>query len=731
VQSLLGSDATVDQQLPVHSNQTFHSSTASNTSSNSLPSITESVADAAPRGQAASRVALPVARLAKSRTSSPYSFPQTVPAATPAITRPGDITKEEFPALASPSTVETRLPLPPVVSSKKTAPKKGSSKLNDYGRKNDDAEAHKAVRATPDLQQVKDDGPTKEVGPSDASERHRSLPKVDTKVAIRQIKDAQVSGDSIGKNTVPTSAEESGSRSDRPVVIRVLSTSQSAGVSTKTTQPSQASIAKQPSRQPSVSSFRHPGTPTSEIISDTVSSTSASVSRASSPQPSIIGSVPVRHITKSQLKKQRKESKKEQERRGSELSSAISSITPMEPEQAPIIGRKKKKARQVSSLVDDSNPDPSRQPSPDPQVNARASKVAPKENPEARPRSDTAKQAEQAEKAGAVGKSEMIEKPPVAREVVLQSAPTAPKEASPKQPSVAAKILSEMQASGELDAAALGFFDYVEGLNHKHNISSNETNDWEHKFMVSPEHEKDLLKGHSLRGTIGNSGQLSSRVMISPSGWFLRGLPQEQEDRFEEMEDRCRHASRPGTWIPDRQMGPSSFEIISGRFIQSGPRAAPGNAAAVTDPLSKMRIEEALNYINQFVATTPLDSDLGNGSTESTRRVHSAEDNGEAPEPSRYTPYYEQSFATELNRDVADLLDSMDGDDGEYEDDAARGRDGGRPFQLRLPKMPLMSVDDAESAMLVSRKETEAWEKKLLGVMRRNKKILTSTEIMA
>ena len=730
---LLEFHSTVGQQLPVDSTRNASSPRVSSTSSH-VPTIAESAPVVAPRGPAASRVVFPATKLAESesRASSPRSGLQSIPVAAPIVTRPGDITKEEFPALASPSTVDIRQPLPLATGSKKTTAKKVSSKLKESNTKIGDDETLKALGSPHAHQQLNDEKPVREASHPDGSEKDH-LPKVDMESVAKQSRDTPPTLlETGGKKATSISAEESSSRSDRPAVIRVLSISQSTGISPKTTLPSQVSTSKQPSRRPSVSSIRYPGTPTSEIISDTLSSTSASVSRASSPQPSIVGSVPVRHVTKSQLKKQRKEGKKEQERRVPEHNITSNAI-PIGQEQAPIVGRKKKKVKKISSLADDSAPGPSRQPSPESRVRTdeiRASRAASKaETPEGRPRNDIAKQAEKAEKAGAVGKSEKIEKAPDTTPTVLSSAPPALNDNFPKQPSIAAKILSEMQASGELDARALGFFDHVEGVNHKHGISNSEITDWEHKFMVSPEHEKDLLQGHSLHGTVGNSGQLSSRVMISPSGWFLRGLPQEQEDRFEEIEDRCRHATRPGTWVPDRQMGPSSFEIISGRFIQSGPRAAPGNAAAVTDPLSKMRIEEALNYINQFVATTPFDSEIEDGSIESARRLHSAEDNGEAPEPSRYTPYYEQSFATKLNRDVAVLLDSMDGEEGEPEDEAPQGRERGRPFQLQLPKMPLMSVEDAESAMLVSRRETEAWEKKLLGVMRKNRKILASTEV--
>ncbi|EQL02839.1 RNA recognition motif domain, eukaryote [Ophiocordyceps sinensis CO18] len=113
----------------------------------------------------------------------------------------------------------------------------------------------------------------------------------------------------------------------------------------------------------SVSLPHIPDTPWSEMISDTASLLSASVSasRVGSPPPSRIGSASVRSTTKSQLRKQRKEALKLETKVMSEASKA-------EPEEhAPVIGRKKKqkKEKPARASANQPRPDLTQEPVPD------------------------------------------------------------------------------------------------------------------------------------------------------------------------------------------------------------------------------------------------------------------------------------------------------------------------------------------------------------------------------
>uniref|UniRef100_A0A8H7NMU3 Uncharacterized protein n=1 Tax=Bionectria ochroleuca TaxID=29856 RepID=A0A8H7NMU3_BIOOC len=85
-----------------------------------------------------------------------------------------------------------------------------------------------------------------------------------------------------------------------------------------------------------------PGTPGSEMVSDTASIVSASVSasRAGSPPPSRVGAAAVRTTTKSQQRKQRKDALKQ------DTKAIAEAPKPELEEHAPVLGRKKKQKKE-------------------------------------------------------------------------------------------------------------------------------------------------------------------------------------------------------------------------------------------------------------------------------------------------------------------------------------------------------------------------------------------------
>ena len=117
---------------------------------------------------------------------------------------------------------------------------------------------------------------------------------------------------------------------------------------------------KQASRRPSLASIPRPGTPTSEKLSDNLSFTSNTISRANSPPPNKVGSAPVRQMTKNQQKKERQARAKQAE--GSTKAEEFPTKT--EEIQAPIVGRKKKTKKEKSRGTADSTPTVTRPASP-------------------------------------------------------------------------------------------------------------------------------------------------------------------------------------------------------------------------------------------------------------------------------------------------------------------------------------------------------------------------------
>lgn len=150
--------------------------------------------------------------------------------------------------------------------------------------------------------------------------------------------------------SIPSPAFKTAPRTLRVVQTATPKAEAPPAVQSMSTPPA-AAFSKLPSRKPSVASMNLPGTPSSEHVSmsDNVSMTSTSQSRANSPPPvggSRVGSAPIREKTKSQQKKDRQEraKAKEEEERAKLLreGNAIAE----EPAQEAIVSRKKKEKKE-------------------------------------------------------------------------------------------------------------------------------------------------------------------------------------------------------------------------------------------------------------------------------------------------------------------------------------------------------------------------------------------------
>lgn len=294
--------------------------------------------------------------------------------------------------------------------------------------------------------------------------------------------------------------------------------------------PQVPTVEKLRSRQASIASLNQPGTPASELISDTASFTSTSMSRANSP-PLIggkVGSAPVRKKTKSQAKKERQE----RARQAEEERAMEESVPEPEIVQAPIVGRKKKTKK------------PSNNPKP----------PAPPTKSQVEPPQPVQEQDEEIE--------EPVEtKPatPVTRNVVetktsdaslQQEAMASPDESKEKREPSAQSILADLQKTGELVASALEFFKPLSSsLAHASRSAQNGGGPIAPPDLKIHFTEADLealtkkvpvrLKGHD--------GFSDSRTLITPQGKFFWGLTHELEEKALELEkciDELRGAGR-------------------------------------------------------------------------------------------------------------------------------------------------------------------------------------------
>ena len=437
---------------------------------------------------------------------------------------------------------------------------------------------------------------------------------------------------------------------------------------------------KLPSRQPSLTSINRPGTPIGELISDNASMTSTSMSRANSPPPSKVGIAPVRQTTKSQQKKERQARAKviEDTKKVEEI---VEKVVPEESVQAPIIGRKKKTKKSTIDATASSTPVHSRPASPVDKENMSVAAepekpvpVVPAKEPKKEPKKELAKAQEK--------------KTPESS--ATAQAPTA-SDPSQRNSLTPASIIGDLQAHGDLDSVAmLQFFTNIPGINHRHDINSADFLDLDRKIVLSDEERVHLAQGHPVH-LVPSSDKTSSRMMVSPAGAFLRGLSAEQEERFVELEKETMSITGPAKFNPSRhsnEAGTRPFQLYQDVAGSGGATHQHEQQRAAADSAVGRKLDEALNYVNQFLdsSSTAL-PDGGNGSQAQKMKTG-----------------------------------------GGYEMDDAGGHRGYQAPRAQQQQWasdrPLMSVEEAEVAMQVARKETEALEKRLNGLLKKNRRFV-------
>ncbi|KAF7191272.1 putative general negative regulator of transcription C16C9.04c [Pseudocercospora fuligena] len=364
-----------------------------------------------------------------------------------------------------------------------------------------------------------------------------------------------------------------------------------------------------PSRQPSVASINPPGTPSSEQISmsDNISMTSTSVSRANSPPPaaSKVGSAPVRAKTKNQQKKERQERAKALEEEKAKQDEAVKPSS-NEPVVEAIVSRKKKekKAKDVKP----------------PKAKAAATATADTTPTTSRPVSPSGK--------AAIEAPVKAESPvPIPKEAkpatpVKTTPPPAPQAANPSPPPTPtldpAQLLREIKASvPQMQKCIDSLFRVSSSQLNKtqqHNVSQKDLLSHfkaDFKYTPTKEEVEALLKG-SIPAIHygGEDGRTFDRGMITPAGAHLRALTQEIEQRFLELEKAIRETPEELRFKSSKPQNETKFETLDlealrRTFENGAQRGASVMEQMVQDgsPMKKgaFLVDEASKYINEFV----------------------------------------------------------------------------------------------------------------------------------
>ncbi|PGG95780.1 hypothetical protein AJ79_09880 [Helicocarpus griseus UAMH5409] len=342
-------------------------------------------------------------------------------------------------------------------------------------------------------------------------------------------------------NTPLTGVSRASESSIQPAkVLRVVNTSKSETPSLSSAPTQSATPAKQRSRKPSLSSNSRPDTP-NNVDSEYDFHTSASVSRASSPPPSRVGSAPVRTQTKSQLKKERKlKGKLDLEAKTKEASKP--SAAAQEPVQGPIIGRKRKAKK---TLTPSSEQLPSAAPDTDQAStnNAKAAKTKVQSKPETPVHTKIADKASKdaTNQAQAAEKKETVEpwrSNNTAGQLLADSeASGVPiKDLFLERTSPLPLLLAQLHQTGDLDLNSHPLFN-PPNLNQRSDLkcTADDYDILKKPIELAEEHRTKLLQGEPVYIN-EDSDLLKYRCLITPAGAVLRHLSEEEENRYLELE---------------------------------------------------------------------------------------------------------------------------------------------------------------------------------------------------
>lgn len=541
---------------------------------------------------------------------------------------------EDFPALNSPKLPAATPVIPPKATaskgtSSKKSPEKSADKVKEKGKDKGKEKEKTAPAPTPTPSPEKSGTPklprldTKapEKAPEKVQEKtadkkadKRPVPGIlniaaATKAAQVKNVEAQSAADKATADRdsafpalpmpTPLSASSPLARA-APKTLRVVSTPRTEAPATP--------ILSTPAVRSVAASIR-PETPASELISDSASIISASISasRTNSPPPSKIGSAPVRTTTKSQQRKQRKEALKKE--------TATIAAQPVKAETtveiAPILGRKKKQKKEkekVSSKT--ATPSASRPETP------LAALPAPVKETKEVPEVKEVKEESSAYRSTANETTTLTDEPlhkgryGDVKGKAGERHDRSSDASTPRTLPTPASVLHDLQTSGMApdNLESLTFFKPVtvqldksrndgHGAGFRDQAAKNSMTPT--KSIVTEDDQASLLAGKPVRKVMDGT-----RILLTPNGDCIRNLHSDEEDRFLELQQLVAEATAsPAAFVSSRHEAGGGFSLIKGRAVPNGPPSyfPPAPGAYPSDPVNKIQREEAIYYINQYV----------------------------------------------------------------------------------------------------------------------------------
>lgn len=510
-----------------------------------------------------------------------------------------------------------------------------------------------------------------------------------------------------------------------PKTLRVVPSS--IKTEARSASPSPAPISSMVSATGKPGNSHRPGTPASDMISDTASITSVSVSisRAGSPPLGKIGTAPVRGTTKSQQRKQRKDVLKQETK--------ILAETPKTEttEHAPVIGRKKKQKKEKPPKETDASSSaatPIEPPREEMVTQFKGNrKQITDDNHQGDSRTEGTRYSHGGTSNSGSSEKEVQETPPALLTSSLPGTSESADKALERPQSSPASVFADIKES--LWTAAIDKLQLLKPVssnssrleNNASNTLGKKEDCKECSCRCGEMQDADLAAlraGRPVRKQFHTDG---SRMLITPHGDCIRGLTPEEEDTFLALQTAiAATAENPAAFVaPRHQPSSGAFSLIKGRAVPNGrPNIFPSTVQPQSqDPIGKLQREDALSYINQYVlprlslGATSMGFPKGASSTRDSASLNSLAPYFYGPDAAAGVGIYSTPESARAIQDFAAPGMSLD----EISKGAAASS---------LGNMPLMSVEDAEAALIAAKRETEKLEKGLNLVIKRNRRLL-------
>ncbi|RYP71900.1 hypothetical protein DL770_008055 [Monosporascus sp. CRB-9-2] len=648
---------------------------------------------------------------------------------------------EDFPALDSPKTGSTPK-VTPALPSRHGHPTKVAQEKKSVGNTPSKPPAEKSTskaekRPVPGILDI--EAATKSILQRSISEAAGAMDKSSEQGSSSAAEPSKSQATSAVHTPTPTTASVSSPLARAvPKTLRLVQTPRAETPPATVLPAVAASI-----RSAGVSSSAHrPATPVSEIISDSASVVSASISasRTSSPPPSKIGSVSIRATTKSQQRKQRKEASKEAAAHLAETKPAEQEV-----EIAPIVGRKKKQKKEKKSNNASAAPSRPETPQATPK-DASAQANGPKQlgdnsgsntsssNSSVKAREDKGKDKEaQATLKSPTQVDTSIRLNESTKTTVLtpdyvSHTPEAKLEQPVDEdlgdiPNIT-EVLRTLIREGSLpEAEKISLFKAPQNHPQRvdHNSNATAVGPPTLKRIVAKEDEEQLNAFQPVRKVVDGHS-----VLLTPNGDCLLNLTQEEADRFLELQDRLRaDSARPTAFSAPRYAPASGFSLVKNRAVPNGtPSFFPsGPDNYPSDPVGKMHREEAISCINQHVLPS---LNLSSYKTMGPNANFTKNVNLQQLAPWIY-PSHETADGKMFGGRSGDEYGTMPNGNVAHIDSAYGSYDSATDAISPSPAIgstPLMSVEESETVLAQAKKQHEAIDKKFRQLQAKNRRLL-------